>query len=55
MITGSTDLDQIELRLSAKWQGHRDARLILSRYGTHIDAEHEQRELAKLKAATGQK
>ncbi len=41
----------VELRLIAKWQGHRDARLILSRYGAYIDAEHEQRELAKLNVA----
>jgi integrase len=41
----------VELRLIAKWQGHADARLILSRYGAYIDAEHEERELAKLNAA----
>jgi integrase len=45
----------VELRLIAKWQGHADARLILSRYGAYINAEHEQRELAKLNAATAQK
>jgi len=41
----------VELRLIAKWQGHADARLILSRYGAYIDADHEQRELAKLNVA----
>ena len=46
----------VELRLIAKWQGHRDARLILSRYGAYIDPEHERRELAKLNvAAAGRK
>ena len=44
----------VELRLIAKWQGHTDARLILSRYGAYINPEHEQRELAKLNAAIGQ-
>jgi integrase len=38
----------VELRLIAKWQGHRDARLILSRYGEYIDADHEKKELEKL-------
>ena len=41
----------VELRLIAKWQGHSDARLILSRYGAYIDADHEKRELAKLNGA----
>jgi integrase len=45
----------VELRLIAKWQGHTDARLILSRYGAYIDPDHEKRELAKLDAAAGQK
>ena len=45
----------VELRLIAKWQGHTDARLILSRYGAFIDADHEKRELAKLDAAAGPK
>ena len=45
----------VELRLIAKWQGHTDARLILSRYGAYISAEHEARELAKLNTAAGQK
>ena len=45
----------VELRLIAQWQGHKDARLILSRYGAYIDPEHEKRELAKLDAAAGQK
>jgi integrase len=45
----------VELRLIAKWQGHADARLILSRYGAYISAEHEERELAKLNTAAGQK
>jgi integrase len=46
---------KIDLRLIAKWQGHADARLILSRYGAYISAEHEERELAKLDVAAGQK
>jgi hypothetical protein len=45
----------VELRLIAKWQGHADARLILSRYGAYIDADYEKRELAKLDAAAGPK
>jgi len=45
----------IDLRLIAKWQGHADARLILSRYGAYIDAEHENRELERLSAAVGRK
>ncbi len=45
----------VELRVIAKWQGHADARLILSRYGAYINAEHEERELAKLDAAASQK
>jgi integrase len=46
----------LDLRLIGKWQGHADARLILQRYGSYIDAKHEQRELAKLNAAAaGQK
>ncbi len=45
----------VELRLIAKWQGHTDARLILSRYGAYIDAEHEKRELEKLGTVAGRK
>ena len=43
---------KVEIRLIAKWQGHKDAQLILSRYGNHIDADHEKLALAKLNAAT---
>lgn len=46
---------KVDIRLIAKWQGHADARLILSRYGAYISAEHEERELAKLNTAAGQK
>ena len=42
----------VELRLIAKWQGHTDARLILSRYGAYIDEDHEKRELEKLNKAS---
>jgi integrase len=45
----------VELRLIAKWQGHTDARLILSRYGAYIDADHEKREWVNMNAAAGQK
>jgi integrase len=41
----------VEVRLIAKWQGHRDATLILQRYGSHIDEEHEKKALASLKAS----
>jgi integrase len=46
---------KMDIRLIAKWQGHSDARLILSRYGTHIDAGYEKEALAKLDESTGQK
>jgi len=36
-------------RLVAKWQGHKDAKLIFSVYGKHIDADHERREADKLR------
>jgi integrase len=38
----------IDPRVVAKWQGHKDAKLIFSVYGKHIDAGHEQREAGKL-------
>ncbi len=38
----------IDSRVVAKWQGHKDAKLIFSVYGKHIDAGHEQREAGKL-------
>jgi len=44
----------IDLRLIAKWQGHSDARLILSRYGKYIDEKYEKRELDKLRTSLGQ-
>ena len=45
----------IDIRLIAKWQGHADATLILSRYGQYIDAEHEAEELKKLGQAPAPK
>jgi len=45
----------VDIRTFAKWQGHSDARLILSRYGAYIDAGHEKRELEKLGGVMGQK
>ena len=45
----------VELRMIAKWQGHRDAALILQRYGKFIDADHEKHEIDKLKASATQK
>jgi integrase len=45
----------VDLRLIARWQGHADARLILSRYGQFIDADHEKSELEKLCKASGPK
>ena len=41
---------KVDIRLIAKWQGHRDATLILQRYGNYIDAEYEAKALATLKA-----
>jgi site-specific recombinase XerD len=46
---------RMDIRLIAKWQGHADARLILSRYGNYIDAGYEKDALAKLGNGTGQK
>ena len=43
---------KVDIRLIAKWQGHSDARLILSRYGTYIDAAYEKKALARLRNAT---
>jgi site-specific recombinase XerD len=39
---------KVDIRLIAKWQGHSDARLILSRYGTFIDAGYEKDALTQL-------
>ena len=39
---------RMDIRLIAKWQGHSDARLILSRYGAYIDADYEKEALAML-------
>jgi integrase len=38
----------IEARVVAKWQGHRDAKLILDTYGAFVSKEHEQAQIAKL-------
>jgi len=46
---------RMEIRLIAKWQGHTDAQLILSRYGKYIDAGYEKEALAKLGNDIGQK
>ncbi|HEV2208593.1 MAG TPA: tyrosine-type recombinase/integrase [Verrucomicrobiae bacterium] len=35
-------------RVVAKWQGHRDAKLILDTYGAYVSKEHEQAQIAKL-------
>jgi integrase len=35
-------------RLVAKWQGHKDAKLIFDTYGKHIDARYEKQEADKL-------
>jgi len=32
----------------ARWQGHKDAKLIFSVYGNQVNAEHERREAGKL-------
>lgn len=39
---------KMDIRLIAKWQGHADARLILSRYGAYIDADYEEEALKTL-------
>ncbi len=46
---------KVDIRLIAKWQGHTDARPILSRYGAYIDAGYEKEALAMLGSATGRK
>jgi integrase len=38
----------IDPRVVAKWQGHKDAKLIFTTYGKHIDAKHEKQEAGKL-------
>jgi len=43
---------RVDIRLIAKWQGHADARLILSRYGAFIDAGYEKEALATLGKST---
>ena len=35
-------------RVVAKWQGHRDAKLILGTYGNFVSKEHEKAQIAKL-------
>ena len=42
---------KMDVRLIAKWQGHSDARLILSRYGAFIDADYEKKALASLQTS----
>jgi integrase len=42
----------IDPRLVAKWQGHRDAKLIFSVYGKYIDCAYEQAQAEKLGGAT---
>ncbi len=46
---------KVDIRLIAKWQGHSDARLILSRYGAYIDAGYEKEALAMLDSDTERK
>jgi len=41
----------VDARVVAKWQGHRDAKLILDTYGAYVSKEHEQAQIAKLKGA----
>ena len=41
---------KVDIRLIAKWQGHRDATLILQKYGNYIDADYEKDALTTLKA-----
>jgi len=38
----------VDPRVVARWQGHKDAKLIFSVYGKHVDAKYEQREADKL-------
>jgi integrase len=38
----------IDARVVAKWQGHRDAKLILDTYGNFVSKEHEKAQIAKL-------
>ena len=47
--------NRVDIRLIAKWQGHSDARLILSRYGAYIDADYEKEALAMLGGVADQK
>lgn len=47
--------NRVDIRLIAKWQGHSDARLILSRYGAYIDADYEKEALATLGGVANQK
>lgn len=41
----------IDARVVAKWQGHANAKLILSVYGAYVGKEHEAAQIAKLKGA----
>ena len=41
---------KVDIRLIAKWQGHRDATLIFQRYGAYIEADYEKEALNILKA-----
>lgn len=38
----------VDPRVIARWQGHRDAKLIFSVYGKYVDAGYEEREIRKL-------
>jgi hypothetical protein len=42
----------IDPRLVAKWQGHKDAKLIFTVYGKYIDQNYEQAQAEKLGGAT---
>ncbi len=38
----------VDPRVVAKWQGHRDAKLILDTYGNYVSKEHEKAQIAKI-------
>jgi integrase len=38
----------VDARVVARWQGHRDAKLILDTYGNFVSKEHEKAQIAKL-------
>ncbi|HEY5909369.1 MAG TPA: tyrosine-type recombinase/integrase [Verrucomicrobiae bacterium] len=39
---------EVDPRVVAKWQGHRDAKLILDTYGSYVSKEHEKAQIAKI-------